>query len=140
MTQTNGTNDREEYLNAWAKTMTNIWIEKLVVYNVRDTGSLLNSVAENLAHNLVKNANGDIEIIEHFFNYYGIYVERGTGKEIPKGNDGDLGFTPKRKRKLWFNRKFYYYCMKLAEKMAEISGKEFTHVMQNIIEKEIPRF
>lgn len=133
---TNGTNDREEYLNAWSKTMTNIWLEKLSAYNVRDTGALMNSVADNLAHNLIKNANGDIEVIEHFFNYYGIYVEKGTGREITKGNDGDLGFHPNRKRKPWFNSKFYYYCMKLAEKMAEISGKEFTHIIQNIIENE----
>lgn len=132
--KTNGTSDREDYLNAWARTMTNIWMEKLAAYNVRDTGALQISVADNLARALTKNAGGDIEVIEHFFNYYGIYVERGTGREIKKGNGGDLGFHPDRKKKPWFNKKFYYYCMKLAEKMAEISGKEATHIIQNVIE------
>lgn len=121
--------DRQAYLNAWSNVMVNIWREKIAAYKIYDTGSLYASV-----HLLPMKSPGDIQIIEHTFNRYGIYVEKGTGREIAKGNKGDLGFTPDRIARPWFNKKFYYYCMKLAEKMAEISGKDFTHIMQQVIE------
>lgn len=130
MMQTNGTNDRALYLQEWTKMMVNIWEERILLLNVHDTGALYDS----LKGFLIKNSGGDIIIIEHFFNFYGIYVDKGTGKEFYKGNAGDIGITPNRKAKLWFNPKFYYYTMKLAEKMAEISGKDFTYIMKKIIE------
>lgn len=123
-------NDREQYLRSWSQVMVNIWVEKMAAYKIFDTGSLVESVKAFP----IKEIGSFKEVIEHTFNMYGVYVEKGTGKEISKGNDGDLGFHPERKPRPWLNKKFYYYCMKLAEKMAEIEGKEFIHIMQQVIE------
>lgn len=128
--QTNGTNDREQYLIEWAKRMVEIWEEKILMYKVLDSGELYRSLNDHI----IKNAGGNITVIEHFFNFYGIYVDKGTGKETSKGNSGDLGFTPNREAKPWFNIKFYYYTRVLAERMAKITGKEFTYIIKNVIE------
>lgn len=130
MMQTNGTDNREQYLKQWASRMVSIWEEKMIFLDTRDTGQLYNS----LKAFIVSNAGGEITVIEHFFNYYGIYVDKGTGREFSRGNGGDIGITPNREPKQWFNPKFYYYTQRLAEKMAEISGEEFTYIMKNIIE------
>lgn len=127
--QQNGTNDREDYLREWADTMLDIWAEKLIAYDL--IGSRL---YKSLEHDLREQSGGDITKIEFTFNYYGIYVDKGTGKEFSIGNPGDLGFTPNRIPKPWYNIKFYYYTLKLAEKLAEIEGKEFIYIIKNVIE------
>jgi hypothetical protein len=128
--QTNGTNDKEEYIKVWAERMIVIWQEKLLAYKILDSHSLYNSLQQHIIHN----SGGNIDVIEHFFNFYGIYVDKGTGKEVSKGNKGDLGFTPNRKPKPWFDAKFYYYTRVLAERMADITGKKVVYVIKNIIE------
>ena len=50
-------------------------------------------------YELLVNAGEDIEKIEFSFRLYGFFVDMGVGKEVSRGNSGDLGFTPTRKPK-----------------------------------------
>lgn len=123
-------NDREAYLQSWSEVMVNIWMEKIAAYDIIDTGSLFRSIHADT----IKNMGSFKEVIEHTFNEYGIFVDKGTGREFTKGNDGDLGFHPEREPRPWLNSKYYYYCMRLAEKLAEITGKDFIYIMKQVIE------
>ena len=125
----NGTNDRDAYIKAWAHTMVNIWTEKILSYGAYDTGDLYESVRL-----LPMTGEKDFKAIEHIFNRYGIYVDQGSGKEMKKGNSGDLGFTPEREPKPWFSGRYYYYVKKLAEKLAVINGRDFLYIMKKVIE------
>jgi hypothetical protein len=121
--------EQDEYIRSWAKMMVNIWVEKMIQYRAIDSGHLLQSVR------LLPVSANKIEVINFLFTEYGIYVDKGTGKEVRRGNSGDLGFTPKRKPKPWFDKKFYYYTHKLAERLAEISGMRQTQIIKEILEK-----
>lgn len=131
-TSGNDKQSREEYLNAWSKMLVNIWREKLIAFQINRTGSLMKST---LALPPVRNAT-DIAVLEHTFNLYGIYVDKGTGREFRKGNGGDLGFTPKRKPKPWFSRKYYYATHRLAERLAEIEGRKGAMIIADVINGE----
>lgn len=122
--------DREKYLESWTQMMITIWQEKMMKYRINDTGALYDSLRAHIE----KSTGGDVAKIEHFFNFYGIYVDRGTGREFSRDNGGDLGFTPTRESRPWFNPQFYYFTMRLAEKMAEFSGEEYVYIIKKVIE------
>ena len=130
MTQTNGRSEQSKYIEEWAKMMVTIWEERILLSGAIDSGSLLNSVKIRD----FPTSNDASGVIEHMFNYYGVYVDRGTGKEIKRGNPADLGFSPIRKAKPWLNKRFFYYTRRLAERLAEINGEEATYIIRDIIE------
>jgi hypothetical protein len=109
-----------ETFQAWADITLKLFKRKIQDYDVWDTGDLFDS----LAHHVVSQANGDVSRIEFFFNYYGRFVDQGTGKEIYVGNQGDLGFSPERKPKKWYSRIFYGRMLDLVRLVAEKYGKE----------------
>lgn len=80
----------------WTEKMVEFWKERMDKLRVNRTFALRNSL-------LGIHRPGAIEFR---FLEYGIYVANGTGREIYRGNGGDLGFTPKRKAKEWFFRKY----------------------------------
>ena len=88
--------------------MLRIWQEQITLLGVIDTGRLLKSVKA-----LPVRADGRfIEIgLSQAFLEYGLWQDFGTGKEIPKGNSGDIGREKKRDAKKWFSKK--YYCCPL---------------------------
>ncbi len=90
-------------LVAWSDIVIKMWQEKMMKLDVWETGQLYDS----FTHTVLSQANGDIRKISFFFNVYGMWVNYGVGKEIARGNDGDLGFTPVRKRKVWHSKVFY---------------------------------
>lgn len=123
--QTNGPN-LELTLAAWADITLKIWKERIAELKVYDSGELLNSLLQTLVYNAGANEGK----VEFSFKLYGIFVDMGVGREVFKGNDGDLGFTPIRKRKEWYSRVFYREVMRLREIIAE---KFSEHIANTII-------
>lgn len=84
----------------------------MTLLGVIDTGRLLHS-----PKSLPVRADGRfIELgLSQSFLEYGLWQNFGTGKEIPRGNKGDIGRERKRKKKPWFSRKYYASVMNLRD-------------------------
>jgi len=125
----NGTTDFDQYIEAWTRMMITIWEQRLEFYEIGVTGALKNS----LQMEIIRQANGDVAKINHFFLYYGQYVDRGVGKEIWRGNPGDLGFTPKREKKPWIQGKYWYSKEKLKAEMIEQTGEFYLVSLSDVL-------
>lgn len=121
--------DRRDWVEGWSKMMIKIWEERLDMLDVGITGNLYRTLSEANFH-----AQDPVFEVTHSFPYYGIYVDRGTGREIAKGNPGDLGFTPIREPKRWYSVKHYASVKKLQEYMAESFGKEAVTMIKEQLE------
>ena len=79
---------RQKYILAFNDTMIKIWKEQITLLNVIDTRRLLMSPMP-----LSASANGRFSevMLAQSFLEYGIWQDYGTGKEVPRGNPGDLG-------------------------------------------------
>jgi len=125
MTQASGQLQRHKqdlptYLDAWARMMITIWQEKMIMMNVNDTWELYNSLKSNI--NI--HSGGEGAMINFSFNEYGIYVNAGTGKEVFRGNPGDImRESKKREVKPWFDKGFYRSVRALREAVARIYGE-----------------
>lgn len=73
------------------------------------------------------------------FPYYGIYVDAGTGREVPLGNPGDIGRQKVRKPKPWFSPKHYLSVMNLRDFYADNLGLRIINVMANAIDDKALR-
>ena len=130
MTSGNPNQDREAYLESWTRMMVSIWQEKiLMLIGPGNTGALYASLQQEL----VKQSGGDIAKIQHFFNYYGVYVADGVGVGFFHGNKGDIGKPTTRKPKDWLFQKYAGSIHKLCEKMPELEGEEFAFLMAKVI-------
>ena len=67
--------EREKYLNAYNGTMVKIWLEKIAMMGIVDTGALYKSVAGVYARKLDDKVTS-IELKQEF-EYYGIFQEIG---------------------------------------------------------------
>ena len=127
-----GTVDINETLAAWADIVIKIWHEKIVELKIYDKGAL----NESLLHDMLVGAGNDIQKIEFSFKLYGIFVDMGVGREISKGNSGDLGFTPTRKPREWFSKKYYGQVMKLREILMEKYSKAISYSLINTMQAD----
>ena len=86
---------------AFNNTMLKIWRELITLLDVIDTGRLLKS-----PKSVQTTADGRFieATLSQAFLEYGLWQDFGTGKEIPRGNPGDIGREKKRKAKKWFSR------------------------------------
>lgn len=75
----------DAYNNGWAKCMVDIWMEKIDMLRITDTGKLRASIRELVS-------TGNVTTIEHRFMMYGIYVAAGVGRGFAHDNGGDLLF------------------------------------------------
>lgn len=120
MTPLNGNDpqlqEREKFVLAFNDTMLKIWREQMTLLGVIDTGRLLHS-----PKSLPVRADGRfIELgLSQSFLEYGLWQNFGTGKEIPRGNHGDIGRERKRKKKPWFSRKYYASVMNLRDFLSD---------------------
>lgn len=129
--------EREKFITAFNDTMIRIWKEKITLLDVIDTRRLLNSPIS-----IETRADGKFSevFLSQAFLEYGIWQDYGTGKEVPRGNSGDLGRKKVRKERHWFSRKYYGSVMNLKEFMSDSLGKEFLGIVTNAINKNSFRY
>lgn len=141
MTQLNGNDqqrqEREKFVFAFNRTMITIWCEQITLLNVIDTGRLLRSLKA-----LPVCADGRfIEIgLSQSFLEYGLWQNFGTGKEIPRGNSGDIGRERKRQKKPWFSRKYYASVMNLRDFLADNIAHEFVGIIARSLDDKYVRY
>ena len=88
--EANALKEREKFVNAFNGTMIKIWQEQIVLLDVIDTGRLLQSPIS-----FETKADGQFfEVtLSQAFLEYGLWQDYGTGKEVYRGNGGDIGIT-----------------------------------------------
>lgn len=116
---------RRKFVEAWNKTMLDIWQERIFKLKVMDTGALWHSPVE-----LPVQADGrffDISISQTFLEY-GLWQDLGTGRNVSIGNthkrDND-GWENARERRRWFSTAYYSSTLNLRDFMAQSIGQEF---------------
>lgn len=100
-----------ETVKAWAEIVLDIWDDKIVKYQVMETVALANS----LMHHVITSSNGNPELVQFFFNYYGKFVDMGVGK----GTDLQHATFSNRKKKPWYSKPFYSQVLRLSQILAE---------------------
>ena len=129
--------EREKFVTAFNETMLKIWKEQMTLLDVIDTGALLASPKSLPLH-----ADGrfmELGLSQSFLEY-GLWQNFGTGKEIPRGNNGDIGRERKRKKKPWFSRKYYASVMNLRDFLADNMAKEFVGVVAQSLDDKYLRY
>ena len=141
---------REKYVSAFNDTMLRIWREQMTLLGVIDTGRLLAS-----PKSLPVRADGRfIEVgLSQAFLEYGLWQDFGTGKEIPRGNHGDIGREKggnrdvdnivgghQRVAKKWFSRKYYASVMNIRDFLAENIGNEFVGIVAKSLDDNYRRY
>lgn len=127
---------RQKFVEAWNKTMIDIWQEKIYKYHIIDTGNFYASPKA-----LSIKADGrfyDITLSQAFLEY-GIWQDLGTGREVPIGNGGDIGREKVRQRRPWFSPKYYASVMNLRDFYAESLGYEFVGLFANLDSDDLRR-
>lgn len=131
MTKTNGLNDaeaikqRQQYVEAWNKTMISIWQDQIKSLEVFDTWQLFQSLIS-----LPVRTDGrffELNITQQFLEY-GFWQNYGTGREVPLKNKGDIGRPKVRERRRWFSKKYYTSVLNLRDFIADNVGQEFCGV------------
>ena len=129
--------EREKFVSAFNETMLKIWKEQMTLLDVIDTGALLAS-----PKSLLLRADGrfmELGLSQSFLEY-GLWQNFGTGKEIPRGNNGDIGRERKRKKKPWFSRKYYASVMNLRDFLADNMAKESVGVVAQSLDDKYLRY
>lgn len=129
--------EREKFVTAFNETMLKIWKEQMTLLDVIDTGALLAS-----PKSLPLRADGrfmELGLSQSFLEY-GLWQNFGTGKEIPRGNNGDIGRERKRKKKPWFSRKYYASVMNLRDFLADNMAKELVGVVAQSLDDKYLRY
>ena len=129
--------ERQKFIMAFNNTMLKIWREQITLLDVIDTGRLLKS-----PKSVQTTADGRFieATLSQAFLEYGLWQDFGTGKEIPRGNPGDIGREKKRVAKKWFSRKYYASVMNLNEFMADNMGHEFVGVVARALDDKYRRY
>ena len=129
--------EREKYVLAFNNTMLKIWREQITLLDVIDTGRLLRS-----PKSVAVRADGRFieATLSQGFLEYGLWQDFGTGKEILRGNKGDIGREKKRIAKKWFSRKYYASVMNICDFMADSIGQEFVGLVARAIDDKYRRY
>lgn len=133
----NAQQEREKNVLAFNDTMLKIWREQITLLDVIDTGRLLRS-----PKSVAVRADGRFieATLSQGFLEYGLWQDFGTGKEIPRGNSGDIGREMKRVAKKWFSRKYYASVMNIRDFMADSIGQEFVGLVARAIDDKYRRY
>lgn len=121
---------RRRYVSAWNNTMINIWRDRMVKTGAIDTGALYSSVT---ALRLDADSRFTEVSIIHGFNRYGIYVDAGVGREVYRGNGGDIGRAKVRRAKPWFSTKYYSSIRNLQDFYADNLGADCANAISKVL-------
>lgn len=124
--------ERESYVRAFNDTMVRIWKEKLQLLGVIDSGRLYNSV---IGVSMTADERFSSITLKQEFAEYGLYAERGTGSNTPKGNPGDIGRPNTRRKRPWMTRKHLASMFNLQEFMADSLGQQMCLAVSNVFDK-----
>ena len=130
-TQISAQEQREKFVNAFNKTMIDIWKERITLLDVRDTDRLLHSPVS-----LAVRADGrfvEVTLTQQFLEY-GLWQDYGVGKETPRGNSRDLGRAKVRQKRPWFSKKYFASVMNLKDFYADNLGLEFQGIIADAFE------
>ncbi len=125
--------ERAKYVRAFNDTMIKIWKEQITLLNVIDTQRLLRSPIA-----IGMNADGkfsEVRLSQAFLEY-GLWQDYGTGKEVPRGNSGDLGRPKVRKERHWFSRNYYMSVMNIKEFMGDSLGRQFQGIISDALDQK----
>jgi hypothetical protein len=129
--------ERRKYVEAWNKTMIDIWQERIFKLKVLNTEALWRSPI-----NLPVDADGRfLEVtLSQTFLEYGLWQDLGVGREVPHGNPGDIGHDKVRQRRRWFSVKYFSSVMNLRDFMAKSLGKEFVGMVCSALDSDNLRY
>lgn len=119
---------RKRYCDAWNETMIEIWKDRIALLGVYDSGALMSSIMS------MKYVSADdyTEVQMQFgFLQYGVWQDLGTGREVARGNPGDIGRAKVRERRQWFSKAFYSSVLNIRNFMADNIGREFAGIVSN---------
>lgn len=133
ITQQDGVRQRQLFVDAFNDTQVKMWQEQITLLDIIDTRALLGSVA-----GIRCDHDGKVTVVtlEQSFLEYGLWQEYGTGKEVSRGNSGDIGRAKMRERRPWMGRKLYASVMKLKEMFADSMGREFCGIVADALSDE----
>lgn len=133
ITQQDGVRQRQLFVDAFNDTQVKMWQEQITLLDIIDTRALLGSVA-----GIRCDHDGKVTVVslEQSFLEYGLWQEYGTGKEVARGNSGDIGRAKMRERRPWMSRKLYASVMKLKEMFADSMGREFCGIVADALSDE----
>lgn len=133
LTEEKAIQEREKYINAFNDTMVKIWKEQIILLGVIDTGQLLESP---IGIRCDKNDKITAITLSQSFLEYGLWQNYGTGREVPRGNPGDIGRAKVRQKRPWFSHKFYASFMNLKEFMADSIGRQFVGMVSDALDAD----
>lgn len=125
---------RRKFVTAFNNTMVKIWKERITLLDVIDTGQLLHSPAPL---RLIADPNFTEVTLSQEFLEYGVWQNYGTGKEVYRGNPGDIGRPKVRKKKAWYFRKYYASVMRIKEFYADNLGQQFCGIIADSIHDDL---
>ena len=132
-TEQSALKERDKYVSSFNDTMVKIWQEQIVLLGVIDTGHLLESTVGIRCDKDERIVNISLGLS---FLEYGLWQNYGTGREVPRGNPGDIGRDKVRKKRPWFSKKFYASYMNLKEFMADSLGREFLGIVSDALDAD----
>lgn len=123
---------RQKFTKAFDSTLISMWHEQQYkrfgrrTRRNRRTGDLILST---VALQLKSDPEALSVVFRQTFRDYGIYVDAGTGREVFRGNPGDIGRPKVRKAKPWFGKKYYLSVMNLREFYVENLGLQTVDII-----------
>lgn len=108
--------------------MIKIWTERITLLQVFDTGSLYHSVRQ---HTMMMNPDVSDFTLEQQFLTYGLWQNYGVGRETPRGNSGDIGRQKIRRKRPWFDRKYFGSVYKIRDFMADSFSQQYIALFSN---------
>lgn len=131
LTEQQALQEREKYVLAFNDTMVKIWKEQIILLGVVDTGRLLESP---VGIRCDRDERIMTITLSQSFLKYGLWQNYGTGREVYRGNPGDIGRDKKRVARKWMSRKFYASYMNIKEFMADSIGREFIGLVADTLD------
>lgn len=131
LTEQQALQECEKYVLAFNDTMVKIWKEQIILLGVVDTGRLLESP---VGIRCDRDERIMTITLSQSFLEYGLWQNYGTGREVYRGNPGDIGRDKKRVARKWMSRKFYASYMNIKEFMADSIGREFIGLVADALD------